>query len=96
MDMHLKILAFKLAESILLDKEVNKESALELYVELLPSCQKKSIGGYEVKIDVYDDIMEDLREDRKISAIKKFRNATGAGLKESKDIIESLIPVTVE
>lgn len=38
-----------------------------------------------------EQIVESLKQGNKIQAIKDYREATGAGLKESKDAIEALI-----
>lgn len=46
------------------------------------------------KLGIYDDIKEELKklisEGKKIEAIKKYRIATGAGLKEATDYVDSL------
>ncbi len=39
---------------------------------------------------VQDDILDALDNNRKIGAIKLFRNETGCGLRESKDAVEQL------
>ena len=39
---------------------------------------------------VSDDIVEALRANRKIEAIKLYRQATGVGLKEAKEFIEEV------
>lgn len=41
---------------------------------------------------VVDDLLKSVKESRKIEAIKAYRNLTNAGLKESKDAIEKIIP----
>ena len=38
-----------------------------------------------------DEVVALLRDDRKIQAIKVYREITGAGLKEAKDAVEQLI-----
>jgi ribosomal protein L7/L12 len=44
----------------------------------------------EVIADLETDLLEHLREGRKIEAIKRYRQATNAGLKEAKDAVEAL------
>lgn len=39
---------------------------------------------------ISDQVMQALREGKKIEAIKVFKDATGLGLKESKDLVELL------
>jgi len=41
--------------------------------------------------ELVEQIVESLKQGNKIQAIKDYRDATGAGLKESKDVIDSLI-----
>lgn len=41
--------------------------------------------------EVVERIVQSLREGKKIEAIKDYRESTGAGLKESKEVIEELI-----
>jgi hypothetical protein len=49
-----------------------------------------------IKFDPYahvsDDIVAALRANRKIEAIKLYREATGVGLKEAKEFIEEVQP----
>jgi len=40
----------------------------------------------------FDQIVDALADGRKIAAVKIYRQATGKGLKESKDFVEALIP----
>lgn len=47
-------------------------------------------GAFELPDDLTQLIVQRLSEGRKIEAIKLFKDATGLGLKESKDAIESL------
>lgn len=49
-----------------------------------------TIGGFEIDIEVYSELVNYLKDDYKIKAIKKFREATGSGLKEAKESIEDL------
>ncbi|AIY78940.1 hypothetical protein U728_1510 [Clostridium botulinum 202F] len=48
----------------------------------------KQIG---VPNTINDEIKNLILEGKKVEAIKKYRNATGIGLKESKEYIDSLI-----
>ncbi|ACD23832.1 50S ribosomal protein L7/L12 [Clostridium botulinum] len=48
----------------------------------------KQIG---VPNTINDEIKNLILEGKKVEAIKKYRNATGLGLKESKEYIDSLI-----
>jgi ribosomal protein L7/L12 len=47
-------------------------------------------GKGEVIADLEEDLLEHLREGRKIEAIRRYRQATNAGLKEAKDAVEAL------
>src|SRR5687768_7075232 len=44
----------------------------------------------QVPEEVNEKLMEHLRNGEKIMAIKIFREATGLGLKESKDVVEAM------
>ena len=44
----------------------------------------------ELSDDVREEIISDLKSGRKIAAIKRYREATGAGLKDAKEFIETL------
>lgn len=52
-------------------------------IELMDSEECKPLMNTIVTVYIKDD-------DKKIDKIKKFRNATGLGLKESKDIIDEM------
>ena len=41
--------------------------------------------------EIVEQIVESLKQGKKIQAIKDYRESTGAGLKESKEAIEALI-----
>jgi len=43
-----------------------------------------------VSVEVYRAVMEELKNGRKIHAIKKVRNASGCGLKEAKQAVDRL------
>ena len=46
--------------------------------------------GLDLNQGVREKIMEIMKADKKIEAIKIYREQTGAGLKEAKDYVESL------
>ena len=46
--------------------------------------------------EIIDQISEELKSGRKIQAIKILRQATGFGLKEAKEYIDSGKPITVD
>ena len=46
--------------------------------------------GLDLNQGVREKIMELMKADKKIEAIKIYREQTGAGLKEAKDYVESL------
>ncbi|WP_446899218.1 ribosomal protein L7/L12 [Clostridium sp. LBM24168] len=51
----------------------------------------KYIGIYdELKEEIVEELKDLISQGEKIKAIKKYRMATGAGLKEAKDYIDSL------
>jgi len=52
------------------------------------SHDKKSSEGWIIEESVVHDIATELLHHRKIMAIKRFRESTGAGLKESKHFID--------
>jgi ribosomal protein L7/L12 len=60
---------------------------LEAKVDLL---LKNANIKYDPTANLPPDVADALRRGAKIEAIKCYRNATGAGLKEAKDFIESL------
>jgi hypothetical protein len=54
------------------------------------------VSDIELDSQTIADITESLAKENKIEAIKKYRKATGKGLKESKEFIDQLIPGLVE
>ncbi len=46
--------------------------------------------GLDLNQGVHEKIMELMKADKKIEAIKIYREQTGTGLKEAKDYVESL------
>ena len=62
-------------------------SRLEAKVDLL---LKNANIKYDPAASVSDDVIEALRRGAKIEAIKRYREQTGAGLKEAKDFVEAL------
>jgi len=76
-----------LARLSALARKVDRASRVEAKVDALLDAQG-------VKFDPFRDVPPGVREalDRGqiIEAIKRFREATGAGLKESKDFVEEL------
>jgi ribosomal protein L7/L12 len=62
-------------------------SRLEAKVDLL---LKNANIKYDPTANVPADVVEALRRGAKIEAIKRYRQATGVGLKEAKDFVEAL------
>jgi hypothetical protein len=62
-------------------------SRVEAKVDLL---LKQANIKFDPFAHVSDDIVEALRANRKIEAIKLYRQATGGGLKEAKEFIEEV------
>ena len=62
-------------------------SRLEAKVDLL---LKNANIKYDPTVNVPSDVVEALRRGAKIEAIKRYRQATGVGLKEAKDFVEGL------
>ena len=62
-------------------------SRLEAKVDLL---LKNANVKYDPTVNVPGDVVEALRRGAKIEAIKRYRTATGVGLKEAKDFVEGL------
>jgi hypothetical protein len=62
-------------------------SRLEAKVDLL---LKNANIKYDPTVNVPPDVVEALRRGAKIDAIKRYREATGVGLKEAKDFVEGL------
>ncbi|MBI3829144.1 MAG: ribosomal protein L7/L12 [Planctomycetes bacterium] len=63
-----------------------KTAVDKLEQEVVRPGQQPALGGKEAE----DEIRRLLREDRKIEAIKVYREATGCGLKEAKDAVERI------
>ena len=75
----------------------DKEQCLDLYRRLASKCMKSksyaffddmtlmtNISGHKVNVKQYKLLVQLMRDDRKINAIKEFRSIAGIGLKEAK------------
>src|SRR6187401_2923253 len=83
----LALLLLGLAGLSQLQKRVAALSRLEAKVDLLLAHAELE---YEPLEGASPDLVEALRRGDKIGAIKHYRNATGAGLKDAKDYVEEL------
>ncbi len=61
-------------------------NALDLLLEI--GNTETDIGGIKVSVDNYKNIIKEIKNSKKIQAIKLLRQVTGLGLKESKDAID--------
>lgn len=52
------------------------------------SNQEKSCDGYSLTKDDAEIIANEMKQNRKLMAVKEFRRATGAGLREAKSFLE--------
>ncbi|WP_433087538.1 ribosomal protein L7/L12 [Dactylosporangium sp. CA-052675] len=50
----------------------------------------ENLGIQEPVPDVHPMVLQELQQGRKIQAIKAYREATGAGLREAKDDVEAI------
>ncbi len=66
----------------------NIRKSMEKVVDEFSNSQKKSCDGWELDQSVAYTIADHLRRGKRINAIRDFRSATGAGLKESKDFLD--------
>jgi len=61
----------------------------------LPMCFGSSIGKLQSTVEIFNwvedgaSLLEHVRDDRKINAIRMIRGQTGCGLKEAKEIYEA-------
>jgi ribosomal protein L7/L12 len=60
------------------------------FIESMPSENVPTVGSLIFGSDWQARVEAEIRADRKIEAIKIYREATGLGLKESKDAVEEL------
>jgi ribosomal protein L7/L12 len=58
---------------------------------LQTQCKDLSVTPAPVDQTVLKELMQAVKYGRKIEAIKAYRTLTGEGLKESKDIIETVL-----
>ena len=81
------LLAASLASVCLKPRELMRLMRLERKLDLL----LKNAGiHYDPAADVPEEVLNALRQGRKIEAIKLYRQATGAGLAEAKVFVEEL------
>lgn len=80
-------LAILFARLAAIDRRLNRLSRLDAKVDAL-------LRASGVKFDELQDVPADVREalerGETILAIKRFRQATGAGLKEAKDFVDEI------
>ncbi|WP_212846795.1 ribosomal protein L7/L12 [Actinoplanes ianthinogenes] len=75
---------------------IGRRSAMNHRVYRLAAVERKldlimaHLGIREPEPDVPGVVLQELLAGRKIQAIKEYRKATGAGLKEAKDAVELL------
>jgi ribosomal protein L7/L12 len=69
-----------------LEKQIAALSRIDSKLDLLLKHDGIEYAPYK---NLPRDVMEALKRDEKIQAIKLYRDATGVGLKEAKDIIEA-------
>jgi ribosomal protein L7/L12 len=68
---------------------IERQSAKILRLEAKLDLLLKHAGvAYNPYTTLSPDVAEALRNGQKIEAIKRYRNATGVGLKDAKDFIE--------
>ena len=58
-------------------------------IDSMCRSNRVSVDGWHLSNDQVNEITEELHNCRKIEAIKAFRSATGTGLREAKDLIDS-------
>ena len=69
------------------NKNAKRIARLETKIDLLLEHAGLTYAPFK---DLPEPVIEALKNGQKILAIKRYRQATGAGLKEAKDFIESL------
>ena len=62
--------------------------AMDLVADAIANDERVSVGGYHLDDKHITGIARLLQNGEKINAIKEFRFATGAGLKDAKDFID--------
>jgi hypothetical protein len=78
------------------DRDV-KERGLDILLGIASDEDGKSrIGEYEVEYSQYSEIVDLLIQRKKIQAIKRLREITGEGLKDTKTAIDKLEHMLVE
>jgi len=70
-----------------LDRRIDRMARVEAKLDALLKAQGVNFDPYR---DVPPGVREALDSGETILAIKRFREATGAGLKESKDFVDEL------
>ena len=73
------------------DLEIAQEGMqllMEYAAEMGPTST--TLSGFVVEMETYTELVNLLKEEKKIKAIKRFKDVTGAGLKESKYAIDDL------
>ena len=68
------------------DRQAQRLAAVERKLDLIMT----HLGIREPEPDIPGAVLQELLAGRKIQAIKEYREATGAGLKEAKDAVELL------
>lgn len=70
-----------------IDRRLNRLSRLDAKVDALLRASGVAFDEFE---DVPKDVREALERGETILAIKRFREATGVGLKEAKDFVDEI------
>lgn len=83
-ELALKLDEFQMSEIDLM----NVENTLNGVIWAVANAENKTCEGWSLSKEQANDIAHQLRQDRKIMAIKRFREATGAGLADSKYFID--------
>lgn len=83
------VLEWVLVESESVPKEIRRKALSGLTGPTASGEGTVYIGDVEVSQETYDICEEHCRNQKKIQAIKDFRQMTGLGLKESKEAIEA-------
>jgi ribosomal protein L7/L12 len=66
------------------DRQARRLAVVERKLDLIMA----HLGVHEPEPDVPGPVLQELLAGRKIQAIKEYREATGAGLREAKDAVE--------
>ncbi|WIM99762.1 ribosomal protein L7/L12 [Actinoplanes oblitus] len=82
----LVVLVVAIGRRSAVDHRVHRLAAIERKLDLIMA----HLGIHEPEPDVPGMVLQELLAGRKIQAIKEYREATGAGLKEAKDAVELL------